>query len=404
MFTTLSGGVMIRLLIKNKKMLKTIRTNLPRFYSLVLSLSFLGAIASPIIVSADQYTQQIQALQTQNTQVDNNIANLQDEASSYQQEIDTLETQISSLQEQIQSTEGQITTIQNEITANQIKLAQEKATLASILQSMYVDGHMTTLESLATSNNISEFVTKIEYQNLVQQQIQGDLASINQTQATLNQQNASLAITLQSQQTENSQLSSEQSQESGLLAMDQQQQSAYTQQLQTNNAQLVQLEAEEAAQIAKDESGGTIVYGNCGSSNDTYPNPWCSSPQDSMNDSWGMLNRECVSYAAWMVASSGKYMPPWGKEQLGNAGQWISDAENAGIPVSRTPQAGDVAILPATGPDGISPVGHAMYVMGVNSDGTINVSEYNARVTGGFDEAFNINPSYYYYIDFPPAS
>jgi surface antigen len=123
-----------------------------------------------------------------------------------------------------------------------------------------------------------------------------------------------------------------------------------------------------------------------------------------MFDTWGMYNRECVSYAAWMVASTGNYMPYWGRQGVGNAGQWIADAESDGIPVSRTPKAGDIAILPATGPGGISPVGHAMYVMSVNSDGSINVSEYNARVTGGFDEAFNINPSYYYYIDFPPAS
>ena len=402
MFTTCIGGDMIHLSTKNKNMLKKIRVNLPRFYSIVLSMSFLGAVIMPSIIYADQYTQQIQALQTQNSQVDSSIANLQGEASSYQQQINNLQTQISGLQSQIQSTESQISTIQNEIAVNQAKLSQEKTTLARILQSMYVDGHMTTLESLATSKNISDFVTKIEYQNIVQQQIQSDLSAINQTQTELNQQNTNLSRTLQSQQAENSQLGSEQSQQANLLAMNQQQQAAYTQQLQTNNTQLVKLEAEEAAQIAKDESGGTIVYGNCGSSNDSYPEPWCSASQDSMFDNWGMWNRECVSYAAWMVASTGKYMPYWGG--VGNAGEWIGNAENAGYPVSRTPQAGDIAILPATGPGGVSPVGHAMYVMSVNSDGTINVSEYNARVTGGFDEAFNINPSYYYYIDFPSAS
>lgn len=399
MFTILIGGAMIAVLIKNKNMLQKIRISSPRFYSLVLSLSFFGAIITPSLVYADQYTQQIQALQVQNSQVDQNISNLENEASSYQGEINQLDAQISAVKVQIANTQGQINTIQTQIAANQALLIQEKATLSNILQSMYVDGHMTTLESLATSKDISDFVTKIEYQNIVQQQIQGDLSSINKTQVTLNQQNVVLAGTLQSQNTENSQLGSEESQQANLLGMDQQQQATYNQQLQTNNTQLSQLEAEEAAAIARDESGGTIISGNCGTSNDTYPEPWCSAGQDTMIDNWGMYNRECVSYAAWMVASTGRYMPYWGGE--GNAYEWIGNAEAAGYSVSRTPQPGDIAILPQTSG---SPLGHAMYVMAVNGDGTIDVSEYNARVVGGFDEALNINASYYYYIDFPPSS
>jgi peptidoglycan hydrolase CwlO-like protein len=387
MFTTLIGGVMIRLLIKNKKMLKTIRTNLPRFYSIVLSLSFLGAIASPIIVSADQYTQQIQAIQTQNSQVNSDIASLQGEASSYQQEISDLQTQISSLQIQMQETENQITSIQGEIVANQVKLAQEKNTLAQIIKSMYVDGNMTTLESLATSKSISDFVTKIEYQNIVQQQIQSDLTSINQTQSTLDVQNANLSVTLESQKTENSQLASEQSNQTSLLAMDQQQQATYTQQLQQNNAQISQLQQEEAAYIARIESGGTTVYGSAcdASQGDTYPEPWCGATMDSLVDNWGMYNRECVSYTAWKVYESGDTMPYWGGE--GDAYQWIGDAESDGIPVSTTPQAGDVGIYPKSG---VSPLGHAVYVESVNSNGTINISQYNANNNGDYSMVYNL--------------
>lgn len=385
-------------------MLEKIRISVPRFYSAVISLSFLGTILTPTLVFADQYTQQIQNLQTQNAIVQQNISNLQAQASTYQQSLSDLQNQIIAIQNQIVQTQTQITNIQAKIAKNQLQLAKEKATLASILQSMYVDGHMSTLESLATSQNMSDFVTKIEYQNLVQQTIQGDLKQINDTQALLTLQNKTLSITLLDQQQQNAALSTAQNKENSLLNLDQQQQAAYSQQLQANNAKVAQLQIEEAATIARNEAGGTIVYGNCGSSNDSYPNPWCSAPQDTMFDTWGMYNRECVSYAAWMVASTGKYMPSWGLQGVGNAGEWIADAHSMGIPVGRTPHAGDIAILPATGPGGISPVGHAMYVMSVNANGTINVSEYNARVVGGFDEAFNINPSYYYYITFPPAS
>lgn len=395
---------MISLLYKNKHMFKKVGNILPRFYLLLLSVSFLGALLTPSVVSADQYTQQIQALEQTNSQVQQNLSGLQIEASSYQQAIDNLNVQIAAMQAQIAQTQEQISVIQGKIQANQLLLAQEKSTLANIIQSMYVDGHMTALESLATSANLSDFVTKIEYKNIVQQQIQGYLSKIKQIQLTLGQQNETLSIHLSSQTQQNNALTSEQNQQNNLLSMDQVQQASYNQQLQTNNAKVAQLQAVEAAIIAADQGGGTIIHGNCGSANDTYPEPWCSASQDSMLDTWGMDNRECVSYAAWMVYSTGKYMPKWGYQDVGNAGEWIADAENDGIPVSRTPQAGDVAILPATGPGGVSPVGHAMYVMGVNSDGTIDVSQYNADDNGDFSEVLNINPSFYYYIDFPPAT
>ena len=155
---------MIIPLIKNKNMVKKIRTNLPRFYSVIISLSFLGTILAPGAVFADQLTQQIQSLQAQNGQVQQNISSLQTQASTYQQALSNLQAQISAIQAQIAQTQAQISAIQAKIAANQALLTQEKATLANILQSMYVDGHMTTLESLATSQNMSDFVTKIEYQ------------------------------------------------------------------------------------------------------------------------------------------------------------------------------------------------------------------------------------------------
>jgi len=378
-------------------MLKKIRISLPRFYSVILSMSFLGTIFAPGIVFADQYTQQIQNLQIQNSQVTQNISSLQVQANNYQQAVNNLQGQISVMQTQITNTQNQISSTQAKIAANQILLAQQKNTLANIMQSMYVDGHMTTLESLATSQNMSDFVTKIEYQNIVQQQIQGDLNTINQTQLTLNQQNHVLSETLATLDIQNNQLSSEEGSEANLLAMTQQAQTAYTQQLQANNTQMAQLQAEEAQAIANAERGSTIVLGGAcdPAQGDTYPEPWCGSSMDSMLDSWGMYNRECVSYAAWKVAESGAYMPYWGG--VGDAYQWIGDAEASGIPVSSTPKAGDVAILPK-GP--YSPLGHAMYVESVNSNGTINISQYNANNNGDFSIAYNVNPSSMEFINF----
>ena len=73
-----------------------------------------------------------------------------------------------------------------------------------------------------------------------------------------------------------------------------------------------------------------------------YPAKWCERPRTTVIDNWGMYNRECVSYTAFRVAASGRYMPYWGG--FGNANQWDDNARAAGIPVDGNPQAGDVAI------------------------------------------------------------
>lgn len=170
-------------LTSNTKMkkLERIRINFIRFTVVISAVLLTLGLVGPSFASADQFTQQIQSLQTQNDQDQQTISSLQSQASTYQGEISLLQSQIDSLQAQISATQSNIDTVQAQISANQAKLVQEKQTLDEIIKTMYEDGHMTTLEMLATSKNISEFVTKEEYQNIVQTQIQTTLASINQT-------------------------------------------------------------------------------------------------------------------------------------------------------------------------------------------------------------------------------
>jgi len=126
--------------------------------------------------------------------------------------------------------------------------------------------------------------------------------------------------------------------------------------------------------------------------NDTYPDAWRLAPQDSLVDNWGMFNRECVSYTAWKVASTGRYMPYWGG--VGNANEWPSDARAAGIPVDSSPRAGDIAIA------FWGSFGHAMYVDSVNGDGTINISQYNWDYHGTYSEIYHFNAAGLAFIHF----
>lgn len=337
----------------------------------VLSCLLVTGFTAPII-RADSFDNQINSLQVQNAQGQTAINGLEGQAASYQDAISQLQAQINAIQAQISDNEARQASLQAQIIQDQIQIAHEKVVLGEDLKTMYVDGQMTTIEELATSNNLSDYVDKQTYRQAVQSKLQETLKQIAILQEQLQSQKTQVEQLLTAEHTQNDQVSAAQAQQAQLLAYNQSQQDAYTAQLQANNSKISQLRAEQAAAYAAySHQNGVISYGVGSDGNGGYPSVWAYAPQDSLVDSWGMYNRECVSYAAWKEASYGKYVP-YG---LGNAADWARNAASYGIPVSSTPAVGTIAQWDANA--GLSPLGHVAYVEAVNSDGSIEVSQYN---------------------------
>jgi surface antigen len=145
----------------------------------------------------------------------------------------------------------------------------------------------------------------------------------------------------------------------------------------------------EAAQVAANRNlGGSTVAGD--PTHGGYPAKWDNIAQDNTIDSWGMYNRECVSYAAWKVYQTYGDMPYWGG--VGNANQWVGDAKRASIPTGSVPQVHSVAISMA------GYYGHAMWVEAVRGN-MIYVSQYNYDLHGHYSEMW-VDGSYFTYIYF----
>jgi surface antigen len=145
----------------------------------------------------------------------------------------------------------------------------------------------------------------------------------------------------------------------------------------------------QAAQLTANRSlGGTAIAGDPDYGG--YPAKWASAAQDSTVDSWGMYNRECVSYTAWKVYQTYGYMPYWGG--VGNANEWPFDAYRAGIATGSTPQVDSVAISMS------GYYGHAMWVEKISGD-MIYVSQYNYNLNGEYSEMW-VNGSHFIYIYF----
>jgi surface antigen/peptidoglycan hydrolase CwlO-like protein len=332
------------------------------------------------LVHADHFDDQIRQLQQQNAANQSVADQLASQASSYQNAIDILDQQISALQQSIVDNQIKSDDLQKQIVQAQKDLDYQKQVLGENIKTMYIDGQVTTLEILANSSNLSDFVNQQEYQSTVQNKVKTTLDKINELKVQLTEQQRELQVAIDDLKSQQSKLASAQAQQSQMLAYTEGQKAAYDQQIKNNKSTIADLRRQQAAENARlfGGNGSYIVAGNNG--NDTYPTRWRNAYQDSIIDNWGMYNRECVSYTAWKVYESGRYMPYWGG--VGNANQWDNDAMSAGIPVDYNPQSGDVAIKNS------GPFGHAMYVEKVYGDGAIYVSQYNAALDGTYSEAY----------------
>lgn len=360
---------------------KTLVSTLYTFRALALALIAVGVIGGVAIVHADQYDEQINALSNQNAQTQNLLNGLTSQASSYQDAINKLQVQINAVRSSIAANQAKQAEVQQQINTNQQQIDLKRQQLNATIKAMYLDGQSSTIEELATSKNLSEYVDKEEYRQSVQSQLNETIAEIAKLQSQLRQKKTQLDDLVASEQRQNSQLTADQNQQNELLAYNQGQQAAYNQQIASNSDQIAALR--RAQIIANSRYNIGDFKGSAG--NGGYPSVWANAPQDSMVDSWGMYNRECVSYAAFKVhqdylaGRNGRDMPYWGG--IGNANQWDDNARSMGIRVDTNPTPGSIAISNA------GYYGHAMYVQAV-SGSKIYVQQYNQQLNGQYSEGW----------------
>ena len=360
--------------------------------ALAITLAVAAVIGGASVAHADKYDAAINALSAQNAASQGVLNGLETQAGSYQAVIGQLQTQIDAIHSQLAVSQSQQAQLQTQIEADKQEIAAKKASLSDDIKTMYVDGQMSTIEELATSKNLSDYVDKEEYRTTVQNQLDAKIKEIASLQAELQTKKEKVDQLVTSQQAQNAQLASDQGQQNQLLSYNEGQQSAYNAQISSNSSQISSLRRQQIAANSRFSSGSSVgAPGSGPTCGGGYPGVWCNAPQDSIIDSWGMYNRECVSYTAFKVAASGRNMLYWGGR--GNANQWVGDAQGAGIPVDHSPRAGDVAISLA------GAFGHAMYVESVNGNGTINISQYNVNLDGRYSTN-TISPGSLYFIHF----
>ncbi len=335
-----------------------------------------GPISFGTQVFADKYDDQIKAIQAE-------IDGYQQQAAALGAQADTLQNQLANLAAQKATIQGQIDLSQAkydklviQIAETEKKIVDNKNALGQIIADMYVDGSITPLEMLASSSNIGDYVDQQEYRSSIQSNLSKTIEEINSLKKKLETQKKDVENVLADQKSQRETLAAKEAEQAKLLADTQGQEAAYQQLSSERNGQINSLRQQQAAAMAAAAAAsGASNIGGGSVGGGGYPAIWANAPQDSLVDSWGLYNRECVSYTAWKVASTGRFVPHF--SGYGNANQWPATTSRYGIPNGSTPVAGSVAIWY------VGIYGHSMYVEAVNGDGTITVSDYNNNADGG---------------------
>lgn len=340
-------------------------------------------------VEAVSLQEQIDQLAAENAANEAQVANLANQATSYQDAIKRLQAQISQLQAQINDNTAKQASLQQQIKLKQIELDKQKVVLGDILKQMYVKGQITTVEMLATSKDLSEFIDGETYRSSVQSNIQRTLAEITRLQNQLSEQKVQVERLLAEQQKQQSDQLALKSEQDRLLALNLNQQSEFNKRTATNQNKIDELIAEQARLNSPNIVAELYFIRFPGKANGFNPQNYpykngAFSMRDGPcmdgdgPDQWGYCFRQCVSYTAWAVEASGRRAPKY----YGDAKNWVLAAWRDRIPVyTSNPQPGDIAISTSGN------WGHAMYVEKVQGK-QVYVSQYNAELTGRYSTAW----------------
>ena len=295
-----------------------------------------------------------------------NAASAASSADYFQMKVGELSVEIASRESEIVQTEVEIKELKKQIYETEQKLEEEQEALAELLVNMHFESDSEPIRILAGASSISDLAEKAAREDVVKQQISASAAAVRNTKQQLENDKAEVETLLANQQTAKEALVTKRGEQQNLVEKYQNDAEAYTE-----VAKAAQ-EAQRAAEKAEQEAHPELYRGSAYSGANTYP--WqdvCPDQQDYFGTVWdghyiGGYVCECVSYAGWKAYEWYGVVLAWG-----NAYNWDDRARSAGYTVNHTPAAGTIGQVDS------GPYGHVFWVESVNSDGSINVTEYN---------------------------
>lgn len=373
--------------------------------SLILSV---GSFSTYSLVFADQFDTQINQLRAENNQKQSVVSALMDRADDLQGVIAGLQNQIDILQGQINESKAKSESLKVEIAKAEAELQRQRGLLGQNIRSMYLEGDISTLEMLASSKDISDFVDKQQYRNSVQDKIKTTLDKITELKLKLNAQKEEVEKLLDEQQLLQGKVASQRNEQQRLLNLNVSEQAALNQQIKDNKGRIAELQRQQVIENAKlfggriptgVPGGGGYQYGDAVCLYPGYADPPCrqydwgypnASGSRKYFDQWQYGYRNCTSWVAFKLSQDGKR----GFVGLGNARDWPENVPASWVTRGYGARVGDAAVRQS------GTYGHVMYVEAVSGNNVI-VSDYNAGGDGYYRIGATVSQSSLVFVHFP---
>lgn len=324
-----------------------------------------------------------QALESQIQKNNEAAAALATEADGLKRKIGELDAQIGGVNAQIQLTEVKLKELEIKLNEAQKELERQKELLRASVVALYKKTGASEVELLVGSDSFTSYFNEQTYLERLKAGVQESTEKVIALKQQIQAQKEEQKTLLDQQKAQKASLASAKAERQQILADTQGKEAAYRERTKSLVAEQRKIFEElllRSRVVTSVGSGGypwssavCAVTGNQGG--DCWDYEWIYN--GGRLDPWGYYYRNCTSYVAWRVASTGKDM----YRQMGNGGQWVNSARAKGIPTGNSPRVGAAAVF------SIGYYGHVAYVEEVLDGGSkIRISEYNFVQDGIYSE------------------
>lgn len=330
-------------------------------------------------------------------QANENAVSAQNTSNMYQAKVNELTMQIASTERVIAESEAKVVELNGQIEATEKKLNDEQEALAELLVNMHFEGDAEPITILAGSVSISDLAEKQARSEVVKQQIAAMALKIRKAKEQLESDRAEVEALVESQKQLQADLAATRASQQQLVAKYANDAAAY------EVAAKAALEEQRRAELAEIARNPDLYRGGSFTGYNTYE--WQNRcPQENatfmtyLNDNPAYplgAGCQCTSYAGWKVWDRYKIAIDWG---WNHAYGWAAAArvDSHVTRVDHVPEADSM------GQSDDWPFGHVWWVESVNSDGSVNITEYNnPYATCLYQTGGNVNYCGWHYDEYP---
>ena len=356
----------------------------------LLPLTSLAANLKELEQQKNAATQKANDLKKQAADKQGNINSIAALVKKLSSDIASYQSQINTTQKNMTGNEKSSVETENQIQIKQAELEMNMKKQTEAIQTMYVMGRKSTIETLIASESFSEVMARQQYLSALSGKIESMMKDIKQLKTDLEAKRDSLKqhkleLSIQKEQLVTFKVT--------IVAQRSEQDTLLNGALAEKNAILAN--AKKADQEVKAIS--SAIYNErqklINDSNESISVGGGSYPYSiaDQQDPWGFYTRECTGYAAWYWNEVlGRH---W--ERLagyGDAWGWPQAAASNGVTPHSEPRVGSIISWARSHS---APYGHVAIVHKINNDDTIDISEYNYVSAHVYSYRTNVNPGSY---------